>query len=132
MNEPPADRPTLVLVVDDEPLVRMLGTDVLEDAGFVVVEAGNAAEALQTLEAHPEVSVLFTDVNMPGEMNGIDLAQRVNERRPDVRLLIASGQASPRRDELPDGSVFLRKPWDPEAVVERIRSMLEPRSGEAR
>jgi CheY-like chemotaxis protein len=127
MSEASPDRPTLVLVVDDEPLVRMLGTDVLEDAGFVVVEAGNAAEALQILEAHPEVSVLFTDVNMPGEMNGIDLAQRVNERRPDVRLLIASGQASPRRDELPDGSVFLRKPWDPEAVVERIRSMLEPR-----
>ncbi len=59
---------TVVLIVEDEPLVRMLGTDVLEDAGFAVVEAVDAREALEQLEAHPEVDILFTDVQMPGEM----------------------------------------------------------------
>ena len=124
MSDVSTSRPTLVLVVDDEPLVRMLGAEVLEDAGFLVVEAGNAAEALQKLESHPDVRVLFTDVNMPGEMDGIALAQLAKERRPDIRLLIASGQASPTQEELPNGSEFLRKPWSPGVVVDHVRRLL--------
>lgn len=119
-------RPIVVLVVDDEPLVRMLGVDVLEDAGFTVVEAGNAAEALEKLRAHPEVRLVFTDVNMPGELNGLELAQVIHERRPDIRLLIASGQVRPSQDELPAEGQFLPKPWNADEVVGRIRRMLDP------
>ena len=75
-------RPAVILLGEDEPLVRMLGVDVLEDAGFAVVEATNAAEALKTLETTPEVRVLFTDVNMPGQMDGLQLARLVHEQRP--------------------------------------------------
>lgn len=117
-------RPIVVLVVDDEPLVRMLGVDVLEDAGFAVVEAGDAAEALDKLRSHPDVRVLFTDVNMPGELNGLELARLVHERRPDIRLLIASGQVRPRPEELPEDGQFVPKPWVPGEIVERIRGML--------
>ena len=118
------DRPTVVLVVDDEPLVRMLGVEVLEDAGFAVVEAGDAAEALDKLRSHPDVRVLFTDVNMPGELNGLELARLVHERRPDIRLLVASGQVRPTPAEVPDGGQFLPKPWNGEEVVDRIKAML--------
>ena len=114
----------MVLVVDDEPLVLMLGVEVLEDAGFAVVEAGDAAEALDKLRSHPDVRVLFTDVNMPGELNGLELARLVHERRPDIRLLIASGQVRPTAAELPDGGQFLPKPWASEEVVGRIKAML--------
>ena len=120
----PAERPTLVLLVDDEPLVRMLGADVLEDAGFTVVEAGDAAEALRALAERPDVRVLFTDVNMPGGMDGFRLSQKVHEMRPDIRLLIASGQVSPKTGEVPDGGQFVPKPWSGQDIVDRIRSML--------
>jgi CheY-like chemotaxis protein len=117
------DRPILVLVVDDEPLVRMLGADILEDAGFGVVEAGDAAEALEKLKDHPDVSVLFTDINMPGALDGLDLARVVHESRPDIRLLIASGRVRPDPGDLPAGQ-FVAKPWDAEDVIGRIRRML--------
>ena len=105
-------------------MVRMLGVDILEDAGFTVVEACNAAEALEALQARPGVRVLFTDVNMPGEMDGLSLAQRVHELRPDIRLLIASGQARPREADMPVGGDFIPKPWSVDDVVARIGAML--------
>jgi len=118
-------RPTGVLRVDDEPLVRALGVDVLEDAGFHVVEAANAHEALQTLESRSDVRVLFTDVNMPGEIDGLALARVVRERRPEVRLLVTSGQARPGPGDLPDTGHFVPKPWDPDAIVGRIRNLID-------
>lgn len=113
-----------VLLVEDDPLVRMLGVDVLEDAGFAVVEAENADEALRTLEAGADVRVLFTDVNMPGELDGLDLARVVHERWPDIRLLISSGQMRPGSDEIPQDGRFLPKPYKPGAVVREIREMV--------
>lgn len=117
-------RPLVVLLVEDEPLVRMLGVDVLEDAGFTVVEAANAAEALKALESRTDVRVLFTDVNMPGELDGLELARLVHERWPEIRLLIASGQVFPAPEELPDNGQFVPKPWEPTAVVKRIQAMV--------
>ena len=122
--EETADRPVVVLVVDDEPLVRMLGADIMEDAGFGVVEAGDAAEALERLRDHPDVRVLFTDINMPGELDGLDLARMVQEQRPDIRLLIASGRVRPAPGELPAAGQFVAKPWNADEIVERIRRML--------
>ena len=121
----PASRPTVVLLVEDEPLVRMLGVDVLEDAGFTVVEASNATEALRALETRTDVRVLFTDVNMPGELDGLELARLVHQRWPEIRLLIASGQVFPKPDELPDSGQFVPKPWEPSAVVRRIQAMID-------
>jgi len=117
------DRP-VVLIVEDEPLVRMLGADVLEDAGFEVVEAFNGDEALQVLDARPDIKVLFTDVNMPGSLDGLELARVVHERRPDIKLLIASGQVRLSEDQIPDQGRFLTKPYGPEAIVRHVRELM--------
>ncbi len=120
----PPPRP-VVLLVEDEPLLRMLGADVLEDAGFGVVAAGNADEALERLEDHPEVGVLFTDVRMPGSLDGIALARLVHDRRPDVRLVVASGHAQLRSEDLPDNGRFVSKPYRPDELVEAIREAID-------
>lgn len=86
----------MVLLVEDEPLVRMTAANELEEAGFLVLEAANADVALQVLEVRSDqVHVLFTDVHMPGSMDGIALAELVHARWPYVRLLISSGYARP-------------------------------------
>jgi two-component system, response regulator PdtaR len=118
------ERP-VVLIVEDEPLVRMLGADVLEDAGYEVVEAFNGDEALEVLEARPDIKVLFTDVNMPGTLDGLELARVFHERRPDIKLLIASGQVRLSEDDIPDRGRFLAKPYGPEAIVRHVRELME-------
>ena len=118
-------KPGVVLVVDDEPLIRMNAADMLADAGWSAIEAADAAEALDLLDQHPEVSVLFTDINMPGTMDGLDLARRVHELRPDVQLIITSGKLRPGRGELPGEGRFLGKPYQERqfiALVEAVTS----------
>lgn len=114
----------VVLLVEDEPLVRMLGADLLSEAGFEVVEAENGDEALAALERHPEIGVLFTDVNMPGSLDGLALATVARDRRPDLKVLVGSGVVRPGLDELPSDSRFLPKPYRPAMVVETLREML--------
>ena len=123
MNQAQDARP-VVLLVEDEPLVRMFGADVLEEAGFEVVEAVDGDEALEVLKARPDIRVLFTDVNMPGSLDGLDLARVVHERRPDIKLLIASGQVRLSDDEIPDAGRFLPKPYGPEAIVRHVRELM--------
>ena len=82
----------IVLIVDDEPLLRMLATEAVEDAGFAVLQAANADEAVAHLETNPDVALLFTDINMPGSMDGLTLAHTVQSRWPAIRILIVSGQ----------------------------------------
>ncbi|MCB8819946.1 response regulator [Microvirga rosea] len=102
--------PLVVLLVEDEPLVRMAAADELEEAGFQVLEAGNADVALAVLEVRSdEVHVLFTDVDMPGSMDGMALAEQVYRRWPHVLLLISSGNARPHPDEIPDHGQFIPK-----------------------
>ena len=120
----------MVLVVEDEPLVRMTAVDELDDAGFPVLEAKNADEALAVLEAHSdEVQVLFTDVDMPGSMNGMALAEQVYRRWPHVLLLISSGHARPRPDEIPDHGHFLPKPYRAATLVRHITQMMQTLRG---
>jgi CheY-like chemotaxis protein len=115
----------VVLLVEDEPLVRMTAVDELEDAGFRVLEAANADIALMVLEAQSdEVQVLFTDVDMPGSMNGMALAEQVFARWPHIRLLISSGYACPDPDEIPDHGRFIPKPYHPAALVRQIHDMI--------
>ena len=123
MGQGQNERP-VVLLVEDEPLVRMFGADVLEEAGFEVVEAVDGDEALAVLEARPDIAVLFTDVNMPGSLDGLDLARVVHARRPDIKLLIASGKVRLGDDDIPNAGRFLPKPYGPDAIVREVRALI--------
>ncbi|MFC5514620.1 response regulator [Kaistia terrae] len=104
--------PPVILVVEDEGLVRMAAADELAEAGFRVLEAANADQAIRMLETHPEITILFTDIDMPGSMDGIRLAHAVRERWPPVKLVLVSGHQSPSSDSLPVDSAFFSKPYD--------------------
>ncbi len=131
--------PSLVVVVaEDEALIRMMAVDALTGAGFVVIEAGHAAGALAVLASQSNgVHVLFTDIHMPGPMNGLELAHHVHNRWPWIAVIMASGKARPLAAELPDGSRFLSKPYDPVHIVKHVRELvaaggLKLRSGATR
>lgn len=114
-----------VLLVEDEPLIRLFISDLLEEAGFKVVEAANSAEALTILEAGLPVSVLLTDVDMPFGCNGFELAGMVHARWPETEILIMSGRQWPARGDLPPGAAFLAKPCPNEAIVSHVLSAAE-------
>jgi CheY-like chemotaxis protein len=125
-----SEEPTVVLLVEDEPLVRMTAADGLEEAGFHVLEAANADVALKVLEARSdEVQVLFTDVDMPGSMDGMALAEQVHARWPHILLLISSGYARPDPDEIPDHGHFVPKPYRAATVVGHICEMMRTPRG---
>jgi two-component system, response regulator PdtaR len=84
--------PPVVLIVEDDPLLRMLAVEVVEEAGFVAFEAGDADAAVSLLESRPDVSVLLTDIDMPGSMDGLKLASAVRDRWPPIKILVVSGQ----------------------------------------
>ncbi len=112
----------VVLLVEDEPLVRDIGETVLRDAGYVVIVAESAKAALLVLETGDEVHVLFTDVQMPGELDGLQLARMVGDRWPTIRLLVTSGNPPRSLDALPAGVRFLAKPY---AVADVLRHVGE-------
>ncbi len=112
----------VVLVVDDESLIRLYAVDILSDAGFVTIEAGDGEEALALLARHPEINVLFTDINMPGPLDGLELARKVHEARSDVQLIITSGRMRPSQAELPDDGAFVAKPYEAAAITKLIRT----------
>lgn len=111
----------IVLVVDDEPLTRMNGVDFVEQAGFTAIEAANADEAIQVLQQRSEIYAVFTDVQMPGSMDGIRLLKLIRERWPPVRLVLTSGRPLPEDAVLPPDSVFLSKPYWFEEVLAALR-----------
>jgi two-component system, response regulator PdtaR len=116
--------PPTVLVVEDEALILVLIAEELRDAGFSVLEAPNAAEALRLLEAHASIRLIFTDIDMPGSMDGLRLCALVRERWPPVRIIVTSGKRVLDPIALPSGSEFVLKPYAPNGVVETVRSML--------
>jgi two-component system, response regulator PdtaR len=122
------DNPLVILLIEDEVLVRMVAADVLEDAGFTVLESTNAEEALRLLETRPDVQV-FTDVNMPGALDGLGLAQTVHERSPGVSILIGSGRVRPDPGELPPGTRFIAKPYAPSALTDAVRAVARGQQG---
>jgi two-component system, response regulator PdtaR len=99
-----------ILVVDDEVLVRLDLVDTIQDAGFPTFEAGGADEAIRLMEKHPEIAVLFTDIDMPGTMDGLKLSHYVRHRWPPVRIVITSGHVFTTPEEMPDQSTFIAKP----------------------
>jgi CheY-like chemotaxis protein len=113
------------LAVDDDPLILMNTCDILTDAGFRSLEAEDVAAAIGMLEDHAgDITLLFTDVQMPGDRNGFDLARETHGRWPDIRILVASGQINPKDNELPDGAVFVSKPFSAEVVHARLQELL--------
>jgi CheY-like chemotaxis protein len=124
MNDYSGDTP-VVLLVEDELLVRMAAADDLQDAGFHVLEAANADVALAVLEScSNDVQVLFTDIDMPGSMNGLDLAESVQQRWPHISLLISSAYHKPHPGQMPDEGRFVPKPYSREDVVQHIRELV--------
>jgi CheY-like chemotaxis protein len=113
-----------VLVVEDEPLVLMSTVDYLQDEGFNVLEAANADEAIAKLEANPAISILFTDVDMPGSMDGLKLSAAVRKRWPPVRIVVTSGHRMVDIADLPDGGVFFSKPYRHREVAASFRELM--------
>ena len=112
------EKPT-VLVVDDEPLIRLYACGVMEEAGYPTKEAGDAEEAMRIL-ADGRITILIADIEMPGSMGGLALARRVRETWPHVAVIVASGHRLPLPDELPEESEFLAKPFSPERLLSLI------------
>lgn len=107
-----------VLVVEDEPLIRMDAVSMLETAGLSVVEFDRADEALDFTQANPSgVAAIFTDVNLRGGMDGVDLAREVNNADPSIALVVTSGRFAARPGQLPEAVTFLPKPWLPLQVL---------------
>jgi len=111
----------VVLLVEDDPLIRLGVASMIEDGGFEVIEAANADEAIVYLETRPDITVVFTDIEMPGSMNGLKLAFAVRDRWPPVAIIIASGRIRPQPDEMPTEVTFLRKPFSEKVVMDAIR-----------
>lgn len=107
----------IVLVVEDEALLRMAAVDLVEDAGFEAVEAANADEAVRILESRTDIRIVFTDIDMPGSINGLKLAAAVRDRWPPIDIVIVSGHMKPAPDQLPPRSVFYAKPYDERRIA---------------
>jgi CheY-like chemotaxis protein len=114
-----------VLIAEDEPLVRLFVAEVLVEAGFRVIEAANASEALTVLEAGLPVNVLLADVEMPPGISGYELARKVNDRWPGVEIILSSGRLWPVEGDLPPGAAFLAKPCPVDSLVLQVRSAAE-------
>jgi len=111
-----------VLVVEDEPLLLMTAIDIVEGAGFEAIAARDADEAIRLLESIPDIRILFTDIHMPGSMDGLKLAAAVRRRWPPIEIIIVSGMKRPDAAEMPERSVFFSKPYDPRAVSGALAS----------
>jgi DNA-binding NtrC family response regulator len=116
--------PAVVLVVEDEMLLRMRAVDMVEDAGYVPVEAVDADEALAILQSRSDIALLFSDIQMPGSMSGLQLALAVHERWPGIKIILASGQLKLSKSEIPENSRFFGKPLDSSEMIAEIRRML--------
>ena len=116
--------PAKVLVVEDEMLLRMRAVNIVEDAGFTPIEAVNADEALAILESRSDVDLLFTDIQMPGSMDGLKLAYAVHERWPSIKIILVSGKLTPTDSERPTDSRFFGKPLEVKQIIAEIQEMI--------
>jgi two-component system, response regulator PdtaR len=112
---------SVILIVEDETLPRLYLGEVLERAGYQVVSAANADEAIEILESRDDIRAIITDINMPGSMDGLRLAAAVKDRWPSIKIIIATGKEAPRREEMPEDSQFLPKPYAPDRVLAAVR-----------
>jgi CheY-like chemotaxis protein len=116
--------PSVVLVVEDEMLLRMRAVDMVQDAGYISVEAVDADDALGILQSRSDIALLFTDIQMPGSMNGLELAHAVHERWPPIKIILASGQLQLSSCDIPQDSRFFGKPLKADEMIAEMRDML--------
>jgi len=114
----------VVLVVEDDPLVRTLAVEVVEDAGFLAIEAANADEAIIILEHRADIALVFTDIDMPGSMDGLKLAHAIRNRWPPIKIVIVSGKSGLSDLELPSNSRFFAKPYPVSRMIYELRFFL--------
>ena len=117
-------RSTNVLVVEDELVLRMRAVDIVEDAGFTAIEAVNADNALSILESRSDVSLLFTDIQMPGKLDGLMLAHAVNKRWPAIKIVLVSGQIKLADEDKPTDSRFFGKPLEVKHMIAELQQMV--------
>jgi two-component system, response regulator PdtaR len=110
-----------VLIVEDESLVRLGAVRSIEEAGFEVIEAANADEAIRILENRSDIRVVFTDIHMPGSMDGLKLAHAVRNRWPPIKIIVTSGRSQVSEQELPEGGRFFAKPYEATQITDTIR-----------
>jgi CheY-like chemotaxis protein len=120
----PSVVPSVVLVVEDEMLLRMRAVDMVEDAGFIPVEAVGADEAVAILESRSDIALLFTDIQMPGGMDGLRLAHAVRERWPPIKIILVSGQLQPASVDIPADSRFFGKPLEAKEMIAEMQDMI--------
>ena len=123
----PLPRPLLqstVLVVEDDEVLRMCAAEVVADAGFTPVEAANADEAVAILESRADIALLFTDIQMPGSMDGLGLARTVRDRWPSIKIILVSGRAELSECERPITSRFFQKPFAMKQMIEDLQDMI--------
>ena len=113
----------VILVVEDELLIRLMAVELVEAAGFEALSAANADEAIAILESRDDVRLVFTDVQMPGSMDGLRLAHAVRDRWPPVELIVTSGHRHVRADDLPDRGRFFAKPYNVTALSQAFQEM---------
>lgn len=118
------ERKAVVLVVEDDALLRMSAVDMVEDAGFTCLEAANASEAIEILEHRRDIRIVFTDVDMPGSMDGIRLAACIRDRWPPIEIIVTSGYFSNDQVELPTRGLFFPKPYDQRQVIAAMHRMV--------
>lgn len=123
-RQPVHSEPITVLVVEDEALIRIAIVDELEVAGFQVFDADSAAAAIAIIERHADIRMIFTDIDMPGTMDGLKLAAFVRDRWPPIKIIVTSGRVIPGAAELPPGVPFVAKPYDFELVIRSIHAAM--------
>lgn len=114
----------VVLIVEDEVLLRWAAVAIIEGAGFDVVEAGSGIEAVSVLEKRSDIRTVFTDVEMPGSINGIQLAHLISTRWPSIGIMATSGKFRLRQDDLPAGARFLHKPYAVANLTDTLRELM--------
>jgi CheY-like chemotaxis protein len=113
-----------VLLVEDEPQLRSASSEHLRSAGCHVLEAPSADQALAVLDQHHDIDIVFTDVNMPGAIDGVALGREVLRRRPHVPVILTSAAWAPDSGDIPDGALFVQKPYSIDAVVRLLRALI--------
>jgi CheY-like chemotaxis protein len=119
---------SVVLIVEDEPIIRMVTASFVSDAGLEAVEAESADEAIRILKARPDIHLVFTDIGLPGTMDGLKLAHFIATRWPPVKLVVASGNMIVEQSQLPAGARFFPKPYHLSAITKALTEMLSPQN----
>jgi CheY-like chemotaxis protein len=124
MTQSEAGRPFAVLVVEDDAILRLHALDIVEEAGFTAIEAKNADEAIAILERRSDIVLLYTDINMPGSMDGLKLAHAVRDRWPPIKIVVVSGQVQVDQNDLPSDSRFFGKPFEAQQMISELRDLI--------